>query len=165
MAGDVLAATVPPADVGDSRDNAPRPDYEVFGRSPDLIAVRFARLITEPAVLCLTTHRLLVAVAVPEPAPEPEPSRGFFGELAKLGRDVATAATTQADAGHGRSTVNSALRPLTEIPRGQISGLSIEGNPPVLRLTLVDGSGFDFKHGGNRAGLERAIALANGAPE
>ncbi|HVK24394.1 MAG TPA: hypothetical protein VM677_23810 [Actinokineospora sp.] len=165
MAGDVLAAAVPPGDGGDSPDNTPRPDVAVFGQSPDQVAVQYARMVTEPAIWCLTTHRLLIAVDVPKPAAEPEPSRGFFGELAKLGRDVATSVATPTDDGHGRPTLDPGLRPLTEVPRAQIAGLSITGNPPVLRLTLADGSGFDFLNRGDRAALERAVALANGASE
>ncbi|WP_436493161.1 hypothetical protein [Actinokineospora sp. HUAS TT18] len=158
-AAEVVSVATADVDLPDG----PRPDIAVFGPAPELIAVHCARLVTEPAVWCLTTHRLLVAVAVPEPEPEQAPSRGFFGELAKLGRDVATVVTTPTGDGHGRATLNPGLRPLTEIPRHQIGGLSIDGN--ALRVTLVDGSGFDFLSRGGRADLERAIALANGAPE
>jgi hypothetical protein len=149
-------------------DRPPPPDVVVFGPAPDCLAHRY--LPPGPPrrqLWTLTPQRLALHVE----AIAPEPGGSFLTKAARLGRDLAKIVTDNRQSFganvEGEPVAPMVTEPVRDIPRSEIAGLTpaLRGKIPVLRLSLVDGSGLDFLVAmTDREEVEYAAALANGHP-
>lgn len=166
-------------------DRPPEPDHLVLGPRPGCLAEQAVpRIGAQPGrkaerLWLLTTHRLAVfgpPPPPPEPAPEPQPEPKSFFDRAKgvgkglvdFGREVATiVADTRRSYGpntEGEPVPTPEFTPRVDFPRPQIAAVHpVErGRRTCLRVSFVDGSGFDF-HLPEAELAGRIIELTNGA--
>jgi hypothetical protein len=138
------------------------PDVVAFGTKPGVAAHKLLRDLSPNGHLerawVLTTSRLLVLDPVPPPEAEEPAEKSFlakavgFGKgLAKAGKEIAEILVDRTKTyGHNRADVPVTAHEMVvsaELPRAQISGAAVaerKKRKPCLRLSLVDGSGFDF---------------------
>lgn len=152
-------------------DRPPAPQVVAFGDRAGVLAHEFLREIPVQAAIrrlwVLTPRRLLV-LDEPVPAPEPSPEKSFLGKAIGFGRDVATIFTDRTKTyGGNREGEPIALRefgPVAELPRDRIAGVAVaeRDRKPVLRMSLVDGSGLDFRFDAEEH-FDWLLARTNGA--
>jgi hypothetical protein len=161
IAGDFLFEAIAGGDDSGS-DKPPPPQVIAFGDRAGVLAHEFLRGIPLRAAIerlwVLTPARLLVLDArVPPPEPAPEPAKSVLGKaigfgrgVAKFGKDVAEIFTDRTRTyGTNREGEPIGLRefvPVAELPGARIARVerAKRGRKPVLRVSLVDGSGLDF---------------------
>ncbi|MGW0517229.1 hypothetical protein [Crossiella sp. NPDC003009] len=168
-----------------SSDKPPEADHLIFGPRPGCLAeATVARLGVAPGkrvgrLWMLTSTRLAVLGPrpAPEPPPEPEPApqtRSLLGKatglgkgLLDVGRDIAkiVADTRRSYGAHveGEPVPVPDLVPLAEIPRQRIAAVHAvdRKREPCLRVSLVDGSGVDFRLADPELAA-RVVELTNG---
>ncbi|WP_235191132.1 hypothetical protein [Amycolatopsis rifamycinica] len=180
FAGDVVLEAIAGGDDSGS-GKPPPPQVIAFGDRAGVLAHEFLRGIPPRAAIqrlwVLTPARLLVLdapVPPPEPAPEPEKSLlgkavGFGRGVAKFGKDVAGILTDRTKTyGENREGEPIGLReftPVAELPGPRIARVdrAKRGREPVLRVSLVDGSAFDFLE--ERTGADLAVRTATKVDE
>ncbi|MEU0536939.1 hypothetical protein [Amycolatopsis tolypomycina] len=171
FAGDFVLEAIAGGDDSGS-DKPPPPQVIAFGDRAGVLAHEFLRGLPARAAIqrlwVLTRARLLVLdapVPPPEPAPEAEKSLlgkaiGFGRGVAKFGKDVAEILTDRTKTyGENREGEPIGLRefvPVAELPGARIARVdrAKRGRKPVLRVSLVDGSGLDFLEERTGADLE-----------
>jgi len=149
-------------------DRPPPPDVVVFGSTPDCLAQRYLPPGPPRRQLWTLTPRRL---ALHNETVAPEPGGSFLTKAARLGRDLAKIVTDNRQRFganvEGEPISPIMTEPVRDIPRSEITGLAPaqRGKVPVLRLSLIDGSGLDFLVTmTDREEVEYAAALANGHP-
>ncbi|MGA6165876.1 hypothetical protein [Amycolatopsis magusensis] len=158
--GDVVSELLGGSDEGS--DKPPPADVLVSGPAPDCLAHRYLRdLPSISRVLLrlwvLTPDRLVVLTERPPVVEEaPEPAQSLLGKasrfgkgLAKFGKDVAAIVadnrTKFGDNREGEPVAPKEFLPAVEIPAAQIADASTTARG--VRVSLVDGSGFEFVRG------------------
>ncbi|SFW50912.1 hypothetical protein [Amycolatopsis australiensis] len=152
-------------------DRPPPPQVVAFGGRAGVLAHEFLRGIPVSAPIrrlwVLTPLRLLVLDERVPVAP-PEPEKSFLGKAIGFGRDVAAILTDRTKTyGDNREGEPIALRdfvPVAELPRDRIARVDVaeRGRKPVLRMSLVDGSGVDFRFDADDH-FDWLLARTNGA--
>ena len=177
FAGDFVSEALGGGDDSGS-DRPPAPQVVAFGDRAGVLAHEFLRGIPVQAAIrrlwVLTPRRLLV---LDEPVPEAEPEAeksllgkaiGFGREVAQFGRDVAEILTdrtkTYGDNREGEPIALREFRPAAELARDRIARAEIaeRDRKPVLRMSLVDGSGLDFRFDADEH-FDWLLARTNGA--
>ncbi|MFI5612459.1 hypothetical protein [Amycolatopsis sp. NPDC051903] len=176
FAGGVVDAALSDEDSGSSGTAQGPPAVVVFGDRPGLLAESLVRG-SGASLWALTTARLVLlrVVVAPEPVEEPEKSLlgkaiGFGRGVARFGKDVAEIVTdrrkTYGDNHEGEPVARKDFEVAAELPRARITGFAVaqRDRKPGLRMSLVDGSGFDLRFGADEPeAFEWLLARTNGA--
>ena len=148
------------------------PGLVVFGPSPDALAPAAASACRQALVawLVLTPRRLAWVAAVPEAA-EPEPEKSLFDKVGDFTRGARDALAGKSPYPPHEPVPTVEVATIAELPRPRISGValaerrmprgSVPGSAPVLRVSLVDGSGVDVLAHGRPEIAQRLLALVN----
>ncbi|GAB3138845.1 hypothetical protein GCM10027258_16760 [Amycolatopsis stemonae] len=168
-AAEFLSEAISDSDSGP--DRPPDPQVIAFGDRAGMLAHEFLRELPARAAVrrlwVLTPHRLAV-LDERVPAPAPEPAKSFLGKAVGFGRDVAAILTdrtkTYGDNREGEPIALREFQVVAELPGDRIAGAEIakRGRKPVLRMSLVDGSGVDFRFDADDH-FDWLLARTNGA--
>lgn len=171
FAGDFVFEAIAGGGDDSGSDKPPPPQVVVFGDRAGVLAHEFLRDTPVRAAIrrlwVLTPQRLLV-LDEPVPAPAPETGKSFLGKAIGFGREVAAILTdrtkTYGDNREGEPIVLREFVVAAELPRDRIARVDIakRGRKPVLRMSLVDGSGLDFRFDADDH-FDWLLARTNGA--
>jgi hypothetical protein len=157
-------------DGDDSSDSRPNPHGVGFGRHAPRFLTGMNAENSFTRVWALTTQRLMVIEEVrPHPRPEAE-GRSFLSKAVRFGKDVAEifADRTKTFGRHkeGEPVTVHDTEVRAEVHRSGIAGFEVakRGRRPCLRMSLVDGTGLDFRLDGRHEPEVFAwmLALTNG---
>jgi hypothetical protein len=177
FAGDVLSEALGGGDDS-GPDRPPPPQVIAFGDRAGVLAHEFLRAVPVSAPirrLWVLTAQRLVVLDEPVPVVEPEPEKSLLGKavgfgrgVAKFGKDVAEILTdrtkTYGDNREGEPIAPREFVPVAELPAARIARVDVaqRGRKPVLRMSLVDGSGVDFRFDAGEH-FDWLLARTNGA--
>jgi hypothetical protein len=169
VGGGVLDAVL---DGDDGSDARPDPHVVAFGRHVPEFLTGMTAEYPFTRVWALTTDRLVVLEEV-RPAPEPGAGAGggsFLSRAVRFGKDVAdvfadrTKTYGRHKEGQPVPVHDTAVR--AEVHRPAIAGFEVarRDRRPCLRMSLVDGTGVDFRldRWQEPAVFDRMLALTNG---
>ncbi|MCR6486392.1 hypothetical protein M8542_26540 [Amycolatopsis sp. OK19-0408] len=171
FAGDFVFEAIAGGEGDSGSDKPPPPQVVAFGERAGVLAHELLRPLPVRAAVrrlwVLTPQRLLV-LDEHVPAPAPEPQKSFLGKAIGFGRDVAAILTdrtkTYGDNREGEPIALRGFGPAAELPRDRVARVDVakRGRKPVLRMSLVDGSGLDFRFDADDH-FDWLLARTNGA--
>lgn len=168
-AAEFLAEAISDSDSGP--DRPPDPQVIAFGDRAGVLAHEFLREIPAQAAirrLWMLTPQRLVVLDESVPAAAPDPAKSFLGKAIGFGRDVAAILTdrtkTYGDNREGEPIALREFRAVTELSAERVARVDVakRGRKPVLRMSLVDGSGLDFRFDADEH-FDWLLARTNGA--
>lgn len=143
-------------DGDDGSDSRPNPHVVAFGRHPPHFLAGLPAEYSFTRVWALTTQRLMVLQEVQQ-QPDPKPEGGsFLTKAVRFGKEVAEifADRTKTYGRHkeGEPVTVFETKVRAEVHRSAITGFEVarRDRRPCLRMSLVDGTGLDFRLDGRQ---------------